>query len=226
VYSETALPHGAVLWSSAGSGGATIPADGCVDLILRGDRVAVAGPSTRFIVTERDGDDGSLGIRLPPGSAGSFLRLGLAEIADQLVDLEDVVGRSRAESLRADLMRVRDDASAIDRIAWLATDAAADNRWSEAVRRRAVRTVAAATAATELGDSERTLRRRMLSTFGYGYATLVRIERARRAQTLLLRGVPIADAAARAGYADQPHLSREFRRLAGVSPAQFAGSAA
>ncbi|CAH0231558.1 hypothetical protein SRABI76_02766 [Microbacterium oxydans] len=226
MYSETALPHGAVLWLSTGGGGSTIPADGCADLILRGDHVVVAGPSTRFIVTERDGDDGSLGIRLPPGFAGSFLRLGLSEIADQLVSLDDVVGSRRAASLRADLSHIRDDAQAIDGITWLARDAAARNRWSEEVRSRAARSVPAAVAAVELGDSVRTLRRRMLATFGYGYATLVRIERARRAQTLLLRGVPIADAAARAGYADQPHLSREFRRLAGVSPAQFAGNAA
>ncbi|MND04861.1 Helix-turn-helix domain protein [compost metagenome] len=30
-----------------------------------------------------------------------------------------------------------------------------------------------------------------------------------------------ADLAARFGYADQPHLVREFRRLSGVSPTQF-----
>ncbi len=66
----------------------------------------------------------------------------------------------------------------------------------------------------------------MVETFGYGYATLVRIERARRAREMLVRGSPISEAAAIAGFADQPHLSREFRRLVGVSPGQFAASSA
>jgi hypothetical protein len=30
VYSETGLPHGAVLWRFTGSGGSVIPVDGCV----------------------------------------------------------------------------------------------------------------------------------------------------------------------------------------------------
>ncbi|WP_443192724.1 helix-turn-helix domain-containing protein [Microbacterium sp. Clip185] len=66
----------------------------------------------------------------------------------------------------------------------------------------------------------------MRERFGYGYATLVRIQRARRAQQLLQTGHALADATAAAGYADQPHLTREFRRLVGASPAQFASSAA
>ncbi|WP_460739852.1 helix-turn-helix domain-containing protein [Microbacterium neimengense] len=66
----------------------------------------------------------------------------------------------------------------------------------------------------------------MRERFGYGYAILVRIERARRAQELLRTGLPLADVAAAAGFADQPHFSREFRRLVGASPAQFASSAA
>jgi AraC-like DNA-binding protein len=54
----------------------------------------------------------------------------------------------------------------------------------------------------------------------------VRIERARRARQLLQGDRTLADVAAAAGYADQPHLAREFRRLVGASPAQFASSAA
>lgn len=179
MYSETRLPHGSALWRSRGSaGGGPIPADGCVDLILRDGRVSVAGPSTRWITAGGDGAGDSFGFRLPPGRAGHLLGLDLEEIADQLVPLEDLTSQP------------------------------------------------AGRAAAGYGTSERSFRRRMLSTFGYGYATLVRLERSRRAQALLRRGAPLVAAAAEAGFADQPHLSREFRGLVGVSPGQFAASSA
>ncbi|GEL19666.1 hypothetical protein [Pseudonocardia asaccharolytica] len=47
------------------------------------------------------------------------------------------------------------------------------------------------------------------------------------ARRLADAGVPAAEAAARTGYADQPHLSREVRALAGVPLGQLlAGSGA
>ncbi|GAB3146986.1 hypothetical protein GCM10027058_05210 [Microbacterium neimengense] len=108
----------------------------------------------------------------------------------------------------------------------LAGRAAVENPWSRTVQTRAGRGIPAGRVAAEMNESERTFRRRMRERFGYGYAILVRIERARRAQELLRTGLPLADVAAAAGFADQPHFSREFRRLVGASPAQFASSAA
>ena len=104
MYAETLVGHGAALWSSRGSRGAVVPADGCVDLILRGDEVLVAGPSTRWIATLADGDDGSLGLRLPPGRAAGVLRLDLAEIRDELLPLRDLLGRAAAEPLRTAML--------------------------------------------------------------------------------------------------------------------------
>ncbi|MFP8963898.1 helix-turn-helix domain-containing protein, partial [Streptomyces nanhaiensis] len=66
------------------------------------------------------------------------------------------------------------------------------------------------------GLSERQLHRRSLAAFGYGPKTLARVLRFRRALRLVRGGVPPASAAAGAGYADQAHLSREVRALAGV----------
>ena len=65
----------------------------------------------------------------------------------------------------------------------------------------------------------------MLETFGYGYATLVRVGRSLQARSLLQRGLSPADVSASAGYADQPHLTREFAHLVGVTPAQFSKAA-
>lgn len=227
MYSESRLPQGAALWRSRGSaGGAAIPADGCVDLILRNGRVLVAGPSTVWIASGGDGGGESLGLRLPPGRAASVLGLDLDEIADRLVPLDDLKGRVRADHLRAAMESVTDARPSAAALAQIAAQAAESSRWSDAVRRAAAEAVAAGDAAADFSRSERSFRRRMLSTFGYGYATLVRLERARHAQTLLRNGSPIGAAAAEAGFADQSHLSREFRRLVGASPRQFASSAA
>lgn len=54
------------------------------------------------------------------------------------------------------------------------------------------------------------------------YLTGRRLDRARR---LLLAGTPPAQVATAVGFHDQAHLTRHFRRLLGVTPAVFAGSA-
>ena len=70
--------------------------------------------------------------------------------------------------------------------------------------------------AGQVGWSVRTLQRQCTVVYGYGPATLRRILRFRRAVRLLGDGLPNTEVAARAGYADQPHLHREARELAGV----------
>jgi AraC-like DNA-binding protein len=46
--------------------------------------------------------------------------------------------------------------------------------------------------------------------------------RVRHARRLLREGMPIAQVAATAGFADQSHLTRRFKRLVGVTPGQYA----
>ena len=67
--------------------------------------------------------------------------------------------------------------------------------------------------ADELGLGARQLHRRSLAAFGYGPKTLARILRLQRALALARAGVPYADTAARTGYADQAHLSRDVREF-------------
>ncbi|NUT47284.1 MAG: helix-turn-helix domain-containing protein, partial [Saccharothrix sp.] len=75
--------------------------------------------------------------------------------------------------------------------------------------------------ARALGLSTRQLHRRSLAAFGYGPKVLHRVLRFDRAVGLARTGVPFADVAHRAGYADQAHLSREVRDLAGVPLGQL-----
>jgi AraC-like DNA-binding protein len=54
------------------------------------------------------------------------------------------------------------------------------------------------------------------------YLTSRRVDRARR---LLLDGLPPGETAAATGFYDQAHLTRHFRRLVGVTPGRYRGSA-
>jgi AraC-like DNA-binding protein len=71
--------------------------------------------------------------------------------------------------------------------------------------------------ADEPGVSERHLHRRCLAKFGYGPKTLHRVLRFNQAMDLAYAGTTFADVADQAGYADQAHLSREVKSLAGAT---------
>jgi AraC-like DNA-binding protein len=61
--------------------------------------------------------------------------------------------------------------------------------------------------------------RRAFGTSPDRYRTMRRMELARAA---IERGVPIAQAAADAGFADQSHLTRQFKRAYGITPGRWA----
>jgi len=70
--------------------------------------------------------------------------------------------------------------------------------------------------ASDLGLSERQLRRRCLASVGYGPKTLQRVLRLRR--FIRTGETELARAALDAGFSDQAHLARECRRLTGLPP--------
>lgn len=70
--------------------------------------------------------------------------------------------------------------------------------------------------------SLRSVQRRFLRATGLTHGEVNQIERAHHAVALLKQGVSILDTVDRAGYADQPHLTRSLKRLIGQTPAQLA----
>ena len=86
--------------------------------------------------------------------------------------------------------------------------------------------------ARDFGWSERRLHREITATCGYGPKTLQRIVRLQRALRASRAGVAtrppslaptLSRLAFDAGYADQAHMTREFRDLTGFTPRQLLG---
>ncbi|HEY8859083.1 MAG TPA: helix-turn-helix domain-containing protein, partial [Gaiellales bacterium] len=55
------------------------------------------------------------------------------------------------------------------------------------------------------------------------YRTMRRLELARHA---IAAGAPLVDAAATAGFADQSHMTRQFKRAYGITPGRWAAATA
>ncbi|MFT4226847.1 helix-turn-helix domain-containing protein [Micropruina sp.] len=79
-------------------------------------------------------------------------------------------------------------------------------------------TIAIAALADEVGWSRRHLLNQVRAEFGLDPRTIRRLGRFERARALAQRNASLADVAARCGYADQAHLTRDWRALAGVTP--------
>jgi AraC-like DNA-binding protein len=75
--------------------------------------------------------------------------------------------------------------------------------------------------AGELGIGRRQLERGFREQLGISPGTIGRIARFQRAVDLIGRGASLAAAATGSGFADQSHLSRETRAMAGVTPGEL-----
>jgi AraC-like DNA-binding protein len=219
VYQErpSRLP-GAYVWRRTAEreprAGLVLP-DGCMDLLWwRGDLI-VAGPDTAAYASALEAGEAIVGLRFAPGVAPAALGVPADELRDRRVRLSALwptrAAREAAERVAADPGRVLEELAA-GRLA--AADGPDPAVPAVVAMLRAGAPVA--TVAGEVGLSERQLHRRSLAAFGYGPKTLARILRLGRAIELARAGTPLASVAAQTGYADQAHLSRDTRALAGV----------
>jgi AraC-like DNA-binding protein len=192
--------------------------DGCMDLMRLDGRIVVAGPDTTASVSRRDGEP-FVGLRFHPGVLPRLLAVPASEMRNERVELRE---------LRSGLPR---RGTLTELAATLASQEPSTETapWSlpllGRVTTRLAEGSAVADVAGEIGWSNRTVQRQCTAVYGYGPATLRRILRFRRAVRLLTDGLSSTDAAARAGYADQPHLHREVRALAGVPLSQVCRAA-
>jgi AraC-like DNA-binding protein len=207
---------GAVVWTAPGSPGETrVLPDGCIDLILVDGGILVAGPDTTAHLAARG--MARTGIRFAPGTAPAVLGIPAHHLRDRRVPL-DAVWPAHDARLATD--RVAAAASAGRGLEDLAADRLGMTDPGSGALRATVRALAAGydigSIATALGITARQLHRRSLDAFGYGPKLLTRVLRMQRALALTRGGASFADGAARAGYADQAHLARDVKALAGV----------
>ena len=155
--------------------------------------------------------------------APQLLRLPARKLLDRHVPL-DAVRPALAARLDARLTAARDPLAALDHEL---TRSLAGLGEPDPVVRAATALLAGGSAgvadvAGRVYVSERQLQRRFAEQVGYGPKTFQRIVRFQQALGRLAReDSGLAHTAVSAGYADQAHLARESRRLAGLSPREL-----
>lgn len=197
--------------------------DGCLDLIWRDGVLEMAGPDTGpRLVPLASG--GVAGLRMRPGAARLLLgEVPAAELRDRQVELGDLWG-PRSRPVLERLARTSRPVEASELLVDLARARLPEYRHDVAVA-EAVRLLGSpgppsvAALSEHLGISVRHLRRRFTAAVGYGPSTLVSVLRFQRARAL--DAAHLTDLAATAGYADQAHLSRQVRRLSGLTAAEL-----
>lgn len=171
----------------------------------------------------------------------SHLDESLVGLAVDSPDLVDPLLRRRVSQLHAALVNRGDELEAESRLAFIAERLrthlrahasappkprrAVADELRELLDQRVREGVGLEEAALLLHAHPTHLVRAFTGAFGvapHQYLTSRRVERARR---LLLAGRPLADVATEAGFYDQPHLSRHFKRLLGVTPGRYARGA-
>jgi AraC-like DNA-binding protein len=210
---------GAVVWTlaTAVAEDLRILPDGCMDLIWNSTgELFVAGPDTRAYLYARQPGTVLTGLRFAPGVAPFVLDVPAHALANQRVPLDALWRPSDVRASTDQVAASPDPGRALEELAEERLDG---SEQIAAIRQmvwliRSGRSVGQV--ADAIGLSERQLRRRAVDAFGYGPKMLARILRAQRAVGLARAGRPFAEVAASAGYADQAHLARDIRELAGM----------
>jgi AraC-like DNA-binding protein len=191
----------------------------------------LAGPTSHACVIEFEEGHGHVSVDFALGAAGCFLRppLTLELARDELVPLEILWGRSGA-CLRERLLEARTPADALNVMESVllerltgALGALAPDPAVIAAGGLLSRGVSVAEVSHDLGLLPRTLRRRFTAQVGLAPKRFAMVQRMQRVVRDLdgQSQVDWAAAAARHGYADQPHLADDFRALAGVTPGEY-----
>ena len=219
-------------WVHEGRGASVrVLPDGCMDFWfdLDSGQARLIGTMSEAAIVFVPARARRFGVRFRPGAAAEYVMEAIPGLLDADPPLDDVTRAARF-FLGERIAAARDHAARIAvMIDFLLAPASRarprDARVGRAVRllrglpgRTPVREVA-----STLGVGERQLERLFVERVGIGPKRFARIARLERAVALFETPVRRQAAlAARAGYADESHLIREFKALAAVTPSELA----
>ncbi|WP_328712431.1 helix-turn-helix domain-containing protein [Nocardia salmonicida] len=190
-----------------------------VHLTFRDGRAELHGPSSSHVYRELTGSGSVFGVAFRPGAFRPFLDGPVADLRDRTIDAATVFGPESPHPvdvgsveghLRAHLPVADPEAECAGRmVAMIADDTG-------------ITTVDAL--AGRCGTSVRRVQRLFAEHVGIGPKWVIRRYRLHEITERLADGVDIdwAVLAADLGYADQPHLSRDFRKIFGEPPTSYA----
>jgi AraC-like DNA-binding protein len=205
-----------------------------VDLILekRGGRalpLKIVGTMTKAQSFELSSDQRTIGVRFHPAMAARFLKIPIADVVDQSLDLGNFWGDARTRTL----CNLLSEPCSIDRCISVFEEILGSPPDLDPVEKAIAALVECRGRASvkELADaaslSPRHFRRICLERTGVTAKRLSRILRFRHAAGISSDGPRLgwADLAIECGYYDQAHLINEFREFSGLPPGEFAASA-
>ncbi len=208
-----------------------------INLVFEAQRAAIHGVNRRrFSIDLRDRGQ-VVGVKFRPGGFAAFWPGSIHKLCDRAVPYRELAGAARAASFAQEILRCGDDDVKARLDAQLRGHLLpADPRRAEEIAtavgvvQRALAgeatTVEALARASRL--SVRALQRLFRRYVGVGPKWVLRRLRLHRATERIAAGA-VANWAAFAveqGYADQAHLSREFREYVGRTPAEYAAGCA
>ncbi|OLF18048.1 helix-turn-helix transcriptional regulator [Actinophytocola xanthii] len=193
----------------------------------------VTGLRDRPLTLEQGGASRGIVVTMTPLGAYGLFALPLRELANTTVGLADLLGSDApllAERIAETRgwparFRVLDHYLAGRLRHGPALSAPVHGAWQRITSRPGSQRVAAL--AEQLGWTRQHLTVRFRHQIGLAPKTVARIARLHHAATMLSRPSPPtrAEVAHRCGYADQPHLNRDFRDLTGCTPGEYLGDA-
>ena len=205
--------------------------DGCIDLIFcggpGGGRLFVSALIERPTFFRAGGPAWFAGVRFRPAMARAILDVEPADCRDRDTPAAAVDRRFAALEDRLRHCASADTALAVltqvveARLAARDADAAPPRvRQAIALLERGSDAAQVRDVARAIGIAERSLQRELMRWTGLAPKSLARILRMRRTLRAIRTGrAPLAEIAIVMGYADQAHMTRELKALAGYTPA-------
>lgn len=216
--------------------------DGCVEWIFhvgspfqrftkageweRQPRSFVVGELTRFLLLQPTGDVAVMGVRFRPGGAYRFMPFPLSDFTDSTVPTGDIWGRDGTH-LEEAVLGARNNTQRqqlleeflLRQLVNTAPRPRFDAAVKEIIRTRGQTRVHEV--AHGVGWSSRQLERDFGASLGLSPKSFSRIMRFQNLLRLVGEGTlrEWANLAIEGGYADQPHMVREFREFTGHTPA-------